>query len=56
MSEFAEDLDLPALPPAVEAFFARERAWHRFLRGTGAMSADEVAQELRRWVEDETRR
>jgi len=35
MDEYAEDLDLPALPDWVEDYFARERAWHRLLRNTG---------------------
>ncbi|NMO03642.1 hypothetical protein HH308_20715 [Gordonia sp. TBRC 11910] len=24
-----------ALPPHIEAYLARQRSWHRFLRGTG---------------------
>ncbi|SHX67177.1 Uncharacterised protein [Mycobacteroides abscessus subsp. abscessus] len=47
---YAEDLDGPQLPEVVEQFFAQERAWHRLLRGTGLVSAEEAAQELRRWT------
>lgn len=50
MDEYAEDMDLHQLPDVVEALFARERAWHRFLRGTGAVSPDEAAKGLRRWT------
>ena len=38
--EFAEDLHLPALPVAVEEYFAAERLWHRFLLGTGLVNRE----------------
>ncbi|MGP4057787.1 hypothetical protein ACTWP6_23680 [Mycobacterium sp. 4D054] len=47
---FAEDLNVPALLPAVEAYLARQREWHWFLRGTGAVTADEAVAELARWM------
>jgi hypothetical protein len=48
MSEFAEDLNLPALPDTVEAYFAQERSWWRLLRGVGAVTETETLAELRR--------
>lgn len=49
MSEYSEDLDLPRLPDWAETYLARERAWHRLLRGTGAMTPAESQRELERW-------
>lgn len=51
MDEYAEDLDGPRLPDVLESFFARERAWHRFLRGTKLVTAEEAAAGLRWWME-----
>ncbi|WP_157835599.1 MULTISPECIES: hypothetical protein [Mycobacteriaceae] len=51
MDEYAEDLSGPRLPDDVEQFFARERAWHRQLRGTGLVTPAESTAELLRWVE-----
>lgn len=51
MDEYAEDLPGPPLPAWAETYLARERAWHRLLRGTGAMTPAESAQELARWME-----
>lgn len=48
--EYAEDLQGPELPPAVENFFAEERALHRLLRGTALVSTEEAAEGLRRWT------
>lgn len=48
---YAEDLELPALPTAVEEYLAGERAWWRLLRGTGAVGPAESAEELRWWLE-----
>ncbi|WP_079518859.1 hypothetical protein [Mycobacteroides abscessus] len=42
MDEYAEDLPGPRLPADVEEYMAREREWHRFLRGTGG--ADDVGR------------
>lgn len=39
--EYVEDLLGPALPSAVEAFLTQEPAWHRFVRGTGEVTAVE---------------
>lgn len=50
MEEYAENLPGPELPPAVDAYLAEERSWHRFLRGTGAVTAEQSAAELARWV------
>lgn len=52
VDEYAEDLPGPALPPAVEAHFARERSWHRLLRGTGALTPEQATAELARWMEN----
>lgn len=47
-----DDFDpAPALPPAVEAYLAQERSWWRMLRATGAMTGEESAAELARWLE-----
>lgn len=51
MDEFAEDLDLPRLPDVVEEYFAAERAWHRFLRGTEAVTPAQAGEQLARWLE-----
>lgn len=51
MDEYAEDLDLPRLPDVVEAYFARERTWHRLLRGSGLVTPEEATRELRPWME-----
>ncbi|MGV0675704.1 hypothetical protein ABQE62_05860 [Mycolicibacterium fortuitum] len=51
MGEFAENLDGPRLPPALEEYLAQERRWHRFLRETGAVTAEESKGELERWTE-----
>jgi hypothetical protein len=40
-ASYAEDLLGPALPRAVQAFFTQERAWYRFVRGAGAVTAVE---------------
>ncbi|CPR69844.1 hypothetical protein [Mycobacteroides abscessus] len=50
MDEYAEDLPGLKLPAAVETYLAGERGWHRFLRGTGAVTAEEAQVELRRWT------
>ncbi|MFV8172436.1 MULTISPECIES: hypothetical protein [Mycolicibacterium] len=50
MDEFSEHLPGPRLPLALERYLAGERAWHRLLRGTGAVTAKESAQELARWT------
>ncbi|SKM38128.1 Uncharacterised protein [Mycobacteroides abscessus subsp. abscessus] len=50
MDEFAEDLSGPQLPPVVEEYLAGERAWHRLLRGTGAVTPGEARQQLERWT------
>ncbi|SLJ23209.1 Uncharacterised protein [Mycobacteroides abscessus subsp. abscessus] len=47
---YAEDLNLPALPDWAEAYFARERAWHRVLRGAGLVDEAEAKRELERWT------
>jgi hypothetical protein len=51
VDEYAEDLLGPALPAWAEECLAEERAWHRFLRGTGAVTAAESAEALMRWME-----
>jgi hypothetical protein len=51
VDEYAEDLLGPRLPPAVETYLAGERAWHRLLRGTGAVTGKESAEALSRWME-----
>ncbi|WP_165678631.1 hypothetical protein [Mycobacteroides abscessus] len=51
MDEYSEDLPGPALPAWAERYLARERAWRRFLRGTGAVSGAEARAELDRWME-----
>ncbi|WP_165617762.1 hypothetical protein [Mycobacterium syngnathidarum] len=51
MDEFAEDLPGQELPARAEKYLAQQRAWHRFLRGTGAVTAEETAAALARWVE-----
>lgn len=51
VDEYSENLPGPALPPAVEAYLAQERSWHRLLRGTDAVSAVEARAELDRWME-----
>lgn len=51
MDEYAEDLDLPQLSDWAEEFLAGERAWHRFLRGTGAAASAQAGEQLARWVE-----
>jgi hypothetical protein len=43
VNEYAEDLDLPALPEWAEEFLAEDRAWHRWLRATGLMTREEAA-------------
>lgn len=48
---YSEDLSGPALPPWAETYLAGERAWHRLLRGTGAVCPEEVAADLSRWME-----
>ena len=48
---YAEDLDGPQLPEVVEDYFARERAWHRLLRGTGLIDESAAQAELARWME-----
>ncbi|MFV8268065.1 hypothetical protein ACNQR9_34670 [Mycolicibacterium peregrinum] len=50
VDEYAEDLTGPQLPPEVEEYLAGEREWHRLLRGTGAVSAEEVAEALMPWA------
>lgn len=50
MDEFSEDLPGPRLPDEVEEYLAGERKWHRFLRATGAVTAEESQGELERWV------
>lgn len=50
VDEHAEDLPGPELPPAVEDYLAGERAWHRLLRGAGAVTADVARRELERWM------
>ncbi|SHR98559.1 Uncharacterised protein [Mycobacteroides abscessus subsp. abscessus] len=51
MEEFAEDLPGPQLPAAVEAYLAGERAWHRLLRGTGAVDEEAARAEFGRWTQ-----
>lgn len=36
VDEYAEDLNLPALPDTVEAYFAQQRTWWRLLARNGA--------------------
>lgn len=50
MDEFSEDLSGPELPAWAEEYLAGERAWHRLLRGTGAVTAEEAQVELMRWT------
>lgn len=50
MSEYAEDLPGPPLPAWAEAYLAGERVWHRLLRGTGLVTADEAGEQLARWM------
>ncbi|WP_165588881.1 hypothetical protein [Mycolicibacterium senegalense] len=50
MDEYAEDLTGPQLPSEVEEYLAGEREWHRLLRGTGAVSAEEAAEALMPWA------
>ncbi|WP_162625492.1 hypothetical protein [Mycolicibacterium llatzerense] len=50
MDEFSEDLPGARLPDVVEAYFARERAWHRLLRGTGLVTPEEAREQLARWT------
>lgn len=45
-SEYSEHLDGPRLPDWAETLLAEERRWHRFLRGTGAVSPAESAEAL----------
>lgn len=42
----AGDLIRPVLPAVVEEYLVGERAWNRLLRGTGAVTAEE----LTRWL------
>lgn len=51
VDEYSEDLPGPRLPDGVEEYFARERAWHRLLRGTGLVDEKAARAELRRWTE-----
>lgn len=55
MDLFSEDLPGPQLPAAVEEYLAREREWHRFLRGTGAVTEQQARVELSRSAESGTR-
>ncbi|ORA27379.1 hypothetical protein [Mycobacterium aquaticum] len=55
MNEYSEDLDVPELPAWAEAYLARERAWWRLLRGTGAVTPEEATAELLRWVQPRRR-
>lgn len=50
MSEDAEDLPGPRLPAVVEQYLDRERAWWRLLRATGAVTQEESAAALARWL------
>lgn len=52
MDSYAENLEAPPLPTWAERYLAGERAWHRFLRGTGVVVRGESGAELRRWVGD----
>ncbi|TWS24169.1 hypothetical protein FK268_11185 [Tsukamurella sputi] len=45
MDEFSEDLDGPALPDWAEEVMAKERAWWRLIRGTGAIAPDQLSTE-----------
>ena len=51
VDKFSEDLPGPRLPSWAEEHFARERAWHRLLRGTGAVDETAARAELARWME-----
>lgn len=51
MDEYTEDLPGPELPAWVEEYPTAERWWHRFLRGTGAVTAEESAEALARWMQ-----
>ncbi|MGV7586333.1 hypothetical protein PJI74_01195 [Mycobacterium kansasii] len=50
MYEDNETAPVP-LPAWAEAYFESERAWHRLLRGTGAVDETAARAELARWVE-----
>lgn len=50
VDEYSEHLDGPRLPDWAETLLAGEREWHRFLRGTGAVTTAESAAELLRWM------
>ncbi|KPG29249.1 hypothetical protein AN913_11175 [Mycobacteroides immunogenum] len=50
MDEYAEDLPGSELPAWMEQYFARERAWHRLLRGTGAVTPGEAGERLAWWT------
>ena len=43
MEEYAENLPGPQLPAWAEEYLAGERAWHRLLRGTGAVTGEELS-------------
>jgi hypothetical protein len=47
---YSEDLRGPALPDWAETFLAQERNWRRLLRGTGMVTAENAAEDLRRWM------
>ncbi len=51
MNEYAEDLQGPRLPAVVEEHLNRERTWWQLLRGTGAVTQQESAAALARWLE-----
>lgn len=50
MDEYAEDLPEPELPDWAKEYLARERAWHRLLRGAGATTPAEAGEQLARWM------
>lgn len=50
MDEYAEDLPGTPLPVWAEEYLAGERAWHRLLRGAGAMTPAEAGEQLARWT------
>ncbi len=44
-----DDQDRSMYPPRVQEHMAKERDWHRFLRGADAMSDADSLEELRRY-------